>query len=276
MKLFKLLFLLGFIFVFQSAAFCAETTFTVISDTNIKRDSKDNSMTPSIQKLLYAKDDINKSGSKFVIFLGNNVSKADRYDIVMFGKIINKIKRPVYATVGNRDIQRVKDLDKKEYYKVLNKYSKNRISKLPCTKKLDGFLFIFLDGVNETVPMPKGYFKDKELIWLENTLEKNKNQNVILIQHFPAFVGKKENDTLYNPEPYTRLLSKYKNIKAVISGHINKDFEGEDENGIRHISVPSLASAGEYKVVNIKTIDGALGGASGEEILIKTKTISVE
>ena len=93
-----------------------------------------------------------------------------------------------------------------------------------------------MDGINETIPMPKGYFKDKELIWLESTLEKNKDKNVILIQHFPGYTGKEENDTLYNQEPYNRLLSKYNNIKAVISGHINSDFEGEDENGIKHIS----------------------------------------
>ncbi len=268
MKLFKLLFLLGFIFVFQTVSYSAEVTFTAISDTNIKRDTAENSMTPSIQKLLYAKDDINKSGSKFVIFLGNNVSKADKFDLVMFGRVINKINKPVYAGIGNRDIQKVKGLDKKEYYRILNKYSKNRISKVPSTKKLDGFLFIFLDGVNETIPMPKGYFKDREIIWLENTLEKNKNKNVSLIQHFPAYTGKKENDNLYDQKPYTRLLSRYGNIKAVISGHTNSDFEGEDENGIKHISVPSLAQGSEYKVINIKTL--------GEETLIKTKTISVE
>ena len=267
MKLFKLLFLSGFIFVFQSVAFSAEVTFTALSDTNIKADRVNNSMTPSIQKLLTVKDDINKSGSKFVIFLGNNIQKAEKYDLVMFSKIINKINKPVYTGIGNRDIQRVKGLDKKEYYRVLNKYSKNRISKVPSTKRLGGFTLIFLDGVNETVPMPKGYFKDKELIWFENVLEKNKNKDVIIIQHFPVFDGK-ENDTLYNPEPYNRLLSKYKNIKAVISGHTNSDFESEDENGIKHISVPSLSSGGEYKVINIKTM--------GENTLIKTKTISVE
>ena len=268
MKLFKLLFLLGFIFVFQSAANSAEVTFTAISDTNIKADKVNNSMTPSIKKLLMAKNDINKSGSKFVIFLGNNISKAEKYDLVMFSKIINKINKPVYTEIGKRDIQRVKGLDKKEYYRVLNKYSKNKISKVPSVKKLDGFVFIFMDGINETIPMPKGYFKDKELIWLESTLEKNKDKNVILIQHFPGYTGKEENDTLYNQEPYNRLLSKYGNIKAVISGHINSDFEGEDENGIKHISVPSLSSAGEYKVINIKTMDG--------NTLIQTKTISVE
>ena len=97
MKLFKLLFLLGFIFVFQSAANSAEVTFTAISDTNIKADKVNNSMTPSIKKLLMAKNDINKSGSKFVIFLGNNISKAEKYDLVMFSKIINKINKPVYT-----------------------------------------------------------------------------------------------------------------------------------------------------------------------------------
>lgn len=268
MKVFKLFCLLGFFFIFQAAAHSADITFTAISDAGIKSDKTENSMTPSIKKLLRAKDDINHSGSKFVIFLGNNIAKAEKYDLVMFSKIINKISKPVYADIGNQDIQRVKDLDKIEYYRLLNKYSKNKISKIPCVKKIDGFVFIFMDGVNETVPMPKGYFKDKELIFLENTLKKYADKNVIIIQHFPLYEGKEENDTLYNAKPYENLLSQYKNVKAIISGHTNSDFEGEDENGIKHISIPSLAKSGEYKVINIKTL--------GKDISIKTKIISVE
>ena len=268
MKVFKLFCLLGFIFIFQSAVHSADLTFTTISDAGIKSDRIENSMTPSIKKLLSAKDNINHSGSKFVVFLGNNIAKAEKYDLVLFSKIINKISKPVYAGIGNQDIQRVKDLDKIEYYRLLNKYSKNKVSKIPCVKKIDGFVFIFMDGINETVPMPKGYFKDKELIFLENTLKKYMDKDVIIIQHFPLYNGKEENGTLYNAEPYKNLLSQYKNVKAIISGHTNSDFEGEDENRIKHISVPSLAKSGEYKVINIKT--------TGETVSIKTKIISVE
>jgi len=53
---------------------------------------------------------------------------------------------------------------KKEYYNLLNRFSKNKISKLPSVKKINGFVFIFMDGTNEMVSMPRGYYKEKELI----------------------------------------------------------------------------------------------------------------
>ena len=33
---------------------------------------------------------------------------------------------------------------------------------------------------------------------------------------------------------------------------IIKDFEIEDENGIKHINIPSLSEGAEYKVINHK------------------------
>ena len=63
------------------------------------------------------------------------------------------------------------------------------------------------------------------------------------------------------------LISKHKNIKAIISGHDNKDFIIEDENGIKHINIPSLSSGAEYEVITIKTGQG--------KTFIRTKLINV-
>lgn len=268
MKLFKL-FLFGFILVFQSAAFCAEVTFTVVSDAHIKSDKTNNSMTQSIKNLLQAKDDINKSGSKFVIFLGDNIDVANKHDLVMFAKISNKIKRPIYAILGNHDTLKTHGLDKKEYYRVLNKYSKNKISKVPSVKKLNGFVFIFMDGTNDTIPSPKGYYREKELIWLEKKLAKYEKDNVIIAQHYPIISAvRRGSRETHNPEPYLKILEKHKNVKAIIAGHFHSDYETEDKNGIKHIGVPALYANNEYKVINIKTLNNIT--------LVKTKTISVE
>jgi len=249
------------------SANCADVTFTAISDAYIKADKENNSMTPSIKNLLRAANDINKSGSKFVVFLGNNISSADKYDLVMFAKITKKIEKPVYTGIGNKDIQKTKELDKKEYYRLLNKFSNNKISKLPCAKKLNGFVFIFMDGVGEMVPMPRGYYKDKELIALEKMLDKYKKDNVIIFQHFPLIGIDESSKSVYKKEPYLAILKKHSNVKAIITGQDNKDFEIEDENGIKHINTPGL-NAGEYKVINLETKDAG--------VLVKTKIISVE
>ncbi len=267
LKMFKIFFIFLF-FVIQNAAFSNEVTFTAVSESLIKSDKINNSMTPSIKKLLSVKDDINNSGSDFVLFLGNNIARADKYDLVMFAKITEKIQKPFYVSIGNKDIQKSKHLEKKEYYRLLNKFSKNKISKVPSVKKINGFVFIFMDGTNEMVSMPRGYYKEKELITLERYLNKYKNDDIIIIQHYPL-IGIEDNmKATFNAEPYKNLISKYKNIKAIISGHDNKEYILQDENNIKHINIPSLSEGGEYEVITIKTKDG--------ETLVRTKIISVE
>ena len=265
---FKVLFAFLFILLFQNTANSSEITFAAISDSCIKSDKVDNSMTPSIQKLLRARGDINNSGSDFVLFLGNNISGADKYNLVMFAKIIKKIQKPVYTAIGNKDVQKTKHLDKTEYYKLLNRFSKNKVSKVPSIKHISGYIFIFMDGTNEMVSLPRGYYKDRELIILEKYLNKYKNKDVIIVQHYPL-IGIEDNlKATYNAEPYKLLIAKHKNIKAIISGHDNKDFEIEDENGIKHINIPSLSEGAEYKVITINM--------DGDKTSVRSKIISVE
>lgn len=268
MKIFKL-FLTLILFFTVNAAFSKELTFSVISDANIRADKANNSMTPSIKNLLTAKDDINRSDNDFVLFLGDNIEKTDKYDLVMFAKIIDMVSKPVYVGIGNQDTLKTKDLSKAEYYRLLNKFSKNKISKVPCVKKIGGFTFIFADGTSEAIPSKRGYFKDKELIWLDKALNDNKKRPVIIVQHFPL-VPPEESSTAetYKGEDYRAMLKKHKNVKAVISGHFYKDFETTDIDGIRHISVPSLAKQGEYKVIKIRE--------AGDDVVFELKTISVE
>lgn len=266
MKTLKL-FSIFLLFALFQTGICAEITFSTITDACIKADKINNNMTPSIKKLLTVKDDANLSKNDAILFLGNNIQGANNYDLVMFAKIINEIKKPVYVGIGNKDTQKAKHLDKKEYYRLLNKFSKNKVSKLPSAKKINDFIFIFMDGTNEMISMPRGYYKDKELIILEKYLEKYKNKNVVIVQHFPILEIKDSLKSTYNAEAYRALLARHNNIIAVISGHENEDFEILDENGIKHINIPSL-NEGEYKVINIKT--------SADDAIIKTKIISVE
>lgn len=266
-RIFKLFFIFLFLFIHNSA-FSSEITFTAISDTLIKSDKINNSMTPSIQKLLFAKDDINRSGSDFVLFLGNNIARADKYDLVMFAKIINKINKPLYVNIGNKDVQKTKHLEKKEYYRLLNRFSKNKISKLPSIKKIGGFVLIFMDGTNEMVSMPRGYYKEKELMVLEKYLNKYKNNDIIIVQHYPILGIDDEMKATFDVEPYKLLISKFNNIRAIISGHDNKDFVIEDENKIKHINIPSLSVGSEYKVITIKQ--------EKDTTFVRAKIISVE
>lgn len=238
--------------------FAKNIAFTVISDTYLNVDKKENKMTPSIRKLLQAVEQANADTSNFIVFLGNNINSADRINLAMFSKIINKAQKPVYTVVGNKDVNKSRGIIKKEYYRILNKFSANKIKSLPCYQRYDDLILIFLAGVNEAVPSNKGYYKTAELDFLDKTLTKFANKKVIIFQHFPVVPPKADNEkATIKADKYLKVLDSHKNVLAVVSGHYNMENVIE-RNGVTHISVGSLGQSGEYEQVKIfKNKDGS-------------------
>ena len=246
-------FVLVFIFIFAAnlSAFAKNTTVTIISDTHIKSDKQNNKMTPSIDKLIKAVNQANADTSSCVVFLGDNVQGANKHDITMFAKIIKRLKKPYYVIVGNRDISRTKGLTKKEYFEVLNKFCSNKIDTLPTYKKHEDLIFVFLSGANETFPSYKGYYKSNELAFLDETLTKFEDKKVIIFQHFPVIAPKDdEARQTVKPELYLDVLSRHKNVLAVVSGHYHAEGISE-HNNVKHISVAGLSQNGEYEQIKI-------------------------
>ncbi len=244
------LILLSFLII-QTSAFAGDEAITVIADVHLNSDKAENKMTPSIKKLLSVVEIVNNGSSNCVVFLGDNIHSANRYDLAMFAKIIKKIKKPVYVTVGNRDLSKTKGLEKKEYYRILNKFSDNKLKTLPSYKKQGDFIFVFLSGTNETIPSYRGYYRAAELEYLDNILTKHKDKKVIIFQHYPI-IEPKEDETrkLVKPELYTEVLKAHNNVLAIVSGHYHT--EGVfDVDGIKHISVNSLGANGEFEQIKI-------------------------
>lgn len=224
---------------------------TIISDVHLSMDKKENKMTPSIRKLLLAVEQANVDTSDCVVFLGDNVNSADRYDITMFSKIIKKLKKPYFVTIGDKDIGKTRGVTKKEYFRLLNKYSNSKTTKLPTYKKHNDFVFVFLSGVNETFSTNKGYYKTQDLSFLEKTLNKFDDKKIIIFQHFPIVAPyESEMKQTVKPELYLDLISKHNNVLAIISGHYEKENITE-LNGIKHISVGSLSKDNEYEQIKI-------------------------
>ena len=243
--------------IFQTAAFSLDESFTVISDVHLNSDKTENKMTSSIKNLLQAVKMTNESNSECVIFLGDNLHSANRYDLAMFSKIIKKINKPVYVTVGNRDLSKTKGLVKEDYYRILNKFSNNKLKTVPSYKKHGDLIFIFLSGVNEGIPGYRGYYKPNELDYLDKILTKFKDKKVIIFQHFPVIEPKiDETRKTVKPENYFKVLTAHNNVIAVISGHYHT--EGIFENdGIKHISVASLGVNDEFEQIKVfKNKDG--------------------
>ena len=266
-----LLFLLLFFCLNPSIA--SEIKFIAVSDVHISYNknvvNKETGLTQSIKNLQKAVHQINSSDCDFVVFTGDVIDKTNKKNLALFAKIINKLKKPYYTTAGNNDVSQVSSLDKKEFFQLLNLYSRNKTRRTPCViKKSQGLVFIMMDGVNQFIPMPNGNYKEEELIWLNKQLKKYKNRKVVIIQHFPVVEPTpKESLKTHNADKYLELISKHKNVLAIISGHYHKE-NLQEVNGVYHISLPSLADSKEYEEITIEK--------DKNNYIIKTKITPVE
>lgn len=192
----------------------------------------------------------NEKNVEFVVFTGNNIYKPDKNILKSFLKEAKKIKKPYYIVLGQKDINKQKDLSKQDYIKIVKK--KNRAHKKIAspnyvfTKK--NLVFIVADGSKEFIPTPIGYYREDVLLWLDDQLDKYHNKNVIILQHYPIIPPiKKETHYTHKADDYLNLLSEHKNVKVVIAGHFNVNKE-ETVNGILHISTKN---APNYRVIDI-------------------------
>ena len=252
----------------KTIEFCAISNIALEVDKSTKYAD---TMTPTIKNLLTATEQINDNGCEFTLFLGDNLKAPDKYNLVMFSKIIRKLKKPVFVSVGDKDVSQTKNLDKKEYYRVLKIFSKNKIKELPCVKKINGFVFVFMDGVNQFIPTQYGYYKENEIAFLDDTLRKYKNYPVIIVGHYPVFSSYdvKENMLPNKISDFHNVLSHHNNVIAIISGHHNIDDE-YIQNEIYNISVQGLEKTKEYKKIFIDYNEKT------KQTFVKTRIYSVE
>jgi 3',5'-cyclic AMP phosphodiesterase CpdA len=163
------------------------------------------------------------------------------------------LKVPYYVVIGNHEVFKSQHFDKKEYMKIVSKYSKNCRSKSPnYVFKKKGVVFVVVDGAKEVIPGPAGYYKQSTLKWLDKTLTKYKNDKVVLLQHFPIVEPYfNRSHTTYNVADYQAVLKKHSNVIAIFSGHYHANGENMVD-GIYHVSTPALVvPPHNYKVVEI-------------------------
>ena len=82
-----------------------------------------------------------------------------------------------------------------------------------------------MDGSKEFFQSSNGYYSKKELVWLDDVLSKNKDKEIIILQHFPILPTKSKWLETAKIENYKEVILKYNNIKAIISGHYGINFE---------------------------------------------------
>ncbi len=276
MKKLVIFFVLLILWGFTNYALADSIKFAVLSDVHVSTaaNAVNNSrnLTKTIAYLQGAVKQLNSSDVSFVVFSGDVVQQANKYPIVMFAKIINNLEKPYYVIPGNHDLAKFSGIDNKEFFRLINKFSHNKTRKAPAVMRRDGkTVFIVMNGVNELIPGSKGYFKESELIWLDKKLKRYKNKNVVIIQHYPLVEPRPDKThKTYDGENYLKLLSKHKNVIAIISGHYHTDNE-ITQDGILHISVPALMQDGEYKEIEIE-----YDSNKKDDYIIKTKIQNVK
>jgi len=189
----------------------------------------------------------------FVAFTGDNIDTANADDLKKFLIVANELNVPYYVVIGNHEVFKSQNFDKKEYMRTVRKYSKYckpKNANYIFEKK--GIYFFVVDGAKEVIPGPAGYYKESTLAWLDRNLTKHENDTVIILQHFPIVEPYfNRSHTTYNIKDYEAVLKKHHNVIAIFSGHYHANGE-INKDGIYHVSTPALLEPPyNYKVVEV-------------------------
>lgn len=187
----------------------------------------------------------------FVLFGGNNIAKAEIINLRTFNHLLKKVNKKCVVLLGSTDVNASNNIDK-EYYLKKVKFARffAHSSKPNYTFKKNGYLFVVMDGTKQYFQSTNGYYGSEELLWLKKVLDKNKNEKIIILQHFPLLKTDSSWLETAKTEAYEELLAQYNNVKVLISGHYNKNLEIK-KNGIYHITTESYSKSGAYKTIEI-------------------------
>lgn len=243
---------------FAQRAFAQELKFIQITDSHFSATGEEYTQRDVVNSRVILEktiSDINSIPSvDFVVFTGDNIDSASSKNLIEFLKIANKLKYPYYVVIGNHEVFKSQDFDKKEYMKTVSKYSKNcRTKNANYVFKDKGIVFLVVDGAKEVIPGPAGYYKKDTLKWLDQKLTKYKNSDVVILQHFPIVAPYyNRSHSTYNVKDYEDVLKKHSNVIAIFSGHYHANGETK-KDGIYHVSTPSLLeSPHDFKIVEIE------------------------
>lgn len=232
------------VFLFSTlSVFSADMRFIQVDGLLYKSESK-----AQFEKLI--ENINNEKDVEFIVFTGNNISKPDKSLLQEFLLCAKNLKRPYYIVLGQKDVNKKKNLGKEDYIKLVRKknFTMRKVFSPNYTFTKKKIVFIVADGSKEFIPTPIGYYREDVLLWLDDQLDKYYNKNVVILQHYPLVPPEqKETHYTYKADEYLQLLSEHKNIKAVVSGHFNVNKEVL-VNDILHISTEDAPT---YRVIDI-------------------------
>lgn len=237
--------LLGLLFCFlmiNSAVLAKDMRFAQVTDVRYSKANAD-----TLEKVI---NEINKQKEiEFVVFTGDNINHPDSEDLEAFLAEAKKLHCPFYVVIGDRDVNKRKELSKKQYAKFVKEHvKKHKYSTPNYVFEKKGLVFIVPDGAKDVIPSTTGYYRDEVVDWIDANLDLHKKKKVVILQHFPIVPpAQKETYYTFKAENYLNMLKNHKNVMAVIAGHFGVNKE-EIKDGITHIST---APAPTYRVIDI-------------------------
>jgi len=204
---------------------------------------------------------------KFVLVAGDLTQDAEPWNIDELRKILDGLKVPYFATLGNHDLSRVPH-EKKDQPITLSKYTVAGAFIGKSGGMFPGMTYyshqvakdlvlITLDASRAQVFDPEAGLNDfggridaGQMRWLENTLKVNRKKTLMILTHHSAVPwceGDKINHNAWrwfwldNAEEVRALLKKY-GVKVVFSGHRHISTRYQEVDGIYHIIHPALST----------------------------------
>ncbi len=241
----KLIFKLMLVFCFvTTCVFAKEIKFIHITDINLNTNN-------AINLYRTIKEINSYSDIDFVVFGGNNISKTNIDNLNTFLYLLKKVNKKCYVLLGSTDVLASSGIDKKYYLKRVNRARFfNHSTKTNYVFKKKDCVFVVLDGAKQYFQSSNGYYNKDELRFLDKTLKKYKNKNVVILQHFPIVATTSQWLQTPKTEEYFEILKKYNNVRMIVSGHYGSNQE-QKIDGVYHIITESYSKNHAYKIIRI-------------------------
>ncbi len=240
----KKIFGLFFVYLFLcTTVFAKDLRFIQITDVRYSQANNSEILKQVIK-------DVNKQKDvDFVVFTGDNIQKPDKQELNNFISAAKKLNKPFYVLIGDKDVNKHKDLSKKDYQRILKKKLHTcKTYDLNYTFEKGGVVFMVVDGAKDVIPGTNGYYKDDVVEWVDKTLSENSKKNVVILQHFPLIPpAENEGYVTFKPQKYLDVIEKHPNVRAVVAGHFGVNKE-ETVNEVKYIST---APAPSYRIIDI-------------------------
>ena len=200
---------------------------------------------------------INTSGAyDFVMFTGDLINTPKTSELEIFLKHTKNLIYPWYAVDGNHDISIDGTLNKSKFISILgehnNKMKQDKIYYAFTPKK--GYRVICLDSIIDYKITTNGEIPKNQLDWLQEELDKHKNDTIIICTHVPVLEPySSSSHKLNNEYELRRVLKSHSNPVIVLQGHYHAA-RLRQEGNMLFVSCPSLVTfPNAFRVININT-----------------------